>query len=181
MISWESWSGQSSMCSQIESSRKNLENTMLKVLETVCSGFTMFSFSLNKCFSSKLVIFLLYQIPSYVLGRKFSWSMNICMAYFSCEKNSSEAMKKLAQSETGNCRAQERPPSSLPYLLAILQLQESTGKRPSAEGQWWSDLASTTWAQAAAPSQQQNHHIHPFSGSSELPSREDLSMGLGRK
>lgn len=129
--------------------------TMLKVLETVCSGFTMFSFSLNKCFSSKLVIFLLYQIPWYVLGRKFSWSMNICMAYFSYEKNSSEEMKKLAWSENGNgkCRAQEGPPSSLPCLLAILQLQGSTGKRPSAEGQWWSDLASTTWAQAAAPRQ----------------------------
>lgn len=75
------------------------------------------------------------------------------MAYLSCEKNSSEEMKKLAQSENGNCRAKEGPPFSLPYLLVILQLQESTAKRPSAEGQSWSDLASTAWAQAAAPSQ----------------------------
>lgn len=158
-------------CNQIESSRKNLDNTMLKVLETVCNGFTMFSFSLNKCFSRKLVIFLLYQIPWYLLGRKFSWSVDIWMAYLNCEKNTSEEMKKLAQSENGNCRGKEGALSSLPYLLVILQLQESTAKRPSAEGQWWSDLGSTAWAQVAAPRQQQIHHIHPFSGSPELPSR----------
>lgn len=66
-------------------------------------------------FSSKLVIFLLYQISWYLLGRKFSWYISICMAYFFVLwKSQLKRRRNLPQSHNGSCRAEGRSPSSLP-------------------------------------------------------------------
>lgn len=106
-------------------------------------------------FSSKLVIFLLYQISWYLLGRKFSWYISICMAYFFVLwKKSTEEEKKFAPKSQWQLQSW----GEIPILTPLTPCHFTTKEKHSQQADRWmtnlhSDLASTTWTKAAFYSQ----------------------------